>query len=293
MNGIIIKAISGFYYVFFDGQIYECKARGNFRKAEVSPVVGDRVEFSLISDNHGIVEKILDRKNLLSRPIIANIDKLFIISAYKTPSPDLLMIDRLTAVCAYHNIEPIVVFNKCDMGDFSEFEKIYTNSGFKTYVVSAENNIGLDGIVLELKDCISAFSGNSGVGKSSILNAVFSDFSLKTGEVSEKLGRGRHTTRHTELYPHKYGGFVADTPGFSSFEVDNTDYDFKLHLAECFPEFNEYSDLCRFVGCSHTCEKGCAVLEAVNDGIIEKSRHSSYKSIYDELKDLKQWQSNK
>lgn len=275
--------------MFSDEIIYECKARGNFRKAEVSPVVGDSVEFSVISENRGVVEKILPRKNLLVRPIIANIDKLFIISSYKTPAPDLLIIDRLTAVCAYNNIEPIIVFNKCDMGDFSEFKRIYESSGFKTYVVSAEKNIGLDGIISELRGCISAFSGNSGVGKSSILNSVFPDLTLKTGEVSERLGRGRHTTRHTELYPHKYGGYVADTPGFSSFEVDNSDYDFKLHLAECFPEFNEYVDSCRFTGCSHTCEKGCAVLEAVVSGAIEKSRHNSYKTIYDELKDLKQW----
>ena len=289
MCGIIIKAISGFYYVFSNEIIFECKARGNFRKAEVSPVVGDSVEFSVISENKGVVEKILPRKNLLVRPIIANIDKLFIISSYKTPAPDLLIIDRLTAVCAYNNIEPIIVFNKCDMGDFSEFKRIYESSGFKTYVVSAENNVGLDGITDELVGCTSAFSGNSGVGKSSILNAVFPDLTLKTGEVSEKLGRGRHTTRHTELYPHKYGGFVADTPGFSSFEVDNSDYDFKIHLAECFLEFNEYVDFCRFTGCSHTCEKGCAVLDAVAKGNIEKSRHNSYKTIYDELKDLKQW----
>lgn len=293
MHGIIIKAISGFYYVFSNGKTYECKARGNFRKAEVSPVVGDRVEFSVIDGEKGVVEKILERKNILVRPVIANIDKLFIISSYKTPAPDLLIIDRLTAVCAYHNIEPVIVFNKCDMGDFSEFEKIYINSGFKTYVVSAEKNIGMDKIIGELNNCIGAFSGNSGVGKSSILNAVFPEFSLKTGEVSEKLGRGRHTTRHTELYPHKYGGFIADTPGFSSFEADNSDYDFKLHLAECFPEFSQYADFCKFTGCSHTCEKGCAVLEAVDKGSIEESRHNSYKMIYDELKDLKQWNSNK
>ena len=293
MEGVILKAISGFYYVNCNDKIYECKARGNFRKMEVSPVVGDRVRFSATDEQHGVVESIFERKNILSRPIIANIDKLFIVSSYKTPSPDTLLIDRLTAVCVYNNIEPIIIFNKCDMGDFSEIASIYRNSGFKTYVVSAQKQIGIDNLKEEFKEGISAFAGNSGVGKSSIINAVFGDYFLKTGEVSEKLGRGRHTTRHTEIYRHNLGGYIADTPGFSSFDAPITDYNFKLKLSDCFPEFNEYSDKCRFSTCSHTCEKGCAVIAAVNEGLIEPTRHDSYKMLYDNVKDLKEWSSNK
>ena len=218
---------------------------------------------------------------------------MFIVSSYKTPSPDTLLIDRLTAVCVYNNIEPIIIFNKCDMGDFSEIASIYRNSGFKTYVVSAQKQIGIDNLKEEFKEGISAFAGNSGVGKSSIINAVFGDYFLKTGEVSEKLGRGRHTTRHTEIYRHNLGGYIADTPGFSSFDAPITDYNFKLKLSDCFPEFNEYSDKCRFSTCSHTCEKGCAVIAAVNEGLIEPTRHDSYKMLYDNVKDLKEWSSNK
>ena len=292
MTGVILKAISGFYYVSNDGQVYECKARGNFRNNQVSPMVGDKVEFTVTQDLFGVVEKVFERKNLLTRPLIANMDKIFIVSSYTVPSPDTLMIDRLTAIAVFHGIEPIIVFNKCDMGDFTDFEKIYKNSGFKTYVVSAKDGIGIDELKNETKNCISAFIGNSGVGKSSILNAVFGDLQLKTGEVSKKLGRGRHTTRHTELFPHGFGGFVADTPGFSSLEaMSENSYDFKMNLAESFADFDEFLGGCRFTSCTHTCEKGCAVLEAVGKGLIEESRHKSYKTMFDELKDIKPWNS--
>lgn len=294
MTGRIIKAIAGFYYVALEDGVIECKARGNFRRQGITPLVGDFAEITLTDNLHGIVEKIIERKNSLSRPSIANIDKLFIVSSYSTPSPDLLMIDRLTAMCCYHNIEPIIVFNKSDMGDFSEYVSLYKKSGFKCFSVSALTGEGIENISNELVDCASAFSGNSGVGKSSLLNALFGDeLNLKTGEVSDKLGRGRHTTRHTELYRHKLGGFVADTPGFSSVESDNTNYDFKERLAECFPDFEGFTDNCKFTTCTHTCEKGCGVLEAVKSGEIPKSRHDSYVALFEELKDLKQWNAKK
>lgn len=293
MNGLIVRAISSFYYVDCEDRIYECKARGNFRKTGISPVVGDRVSFSLTDGEHGIVESVEKRKNILNRPIIANIDKLFIVSSYSVPKPDTLMIDRLTAVCLFNNIEPIIVFNKCDMGDFENYKKIYNNSGFKTYIVSALTNEGIKDIKSEVQNCISAFAGNSGVGKSSILNAVFGELSLKTGEVSDKLGRGRHTTRHTQLFKTEYGGYVADTPGFSSIEVEDNTYEFKVHLAESFPDISKFADTCKFTTCTHTCEKGCGVLKAVEDGKLEKSRHNSYKQIFYELKDVKKWNSDK
>ncbi len=291
-KGILIKAISGFYYVACDGNVYECKARGNFRKAGVSPVVGDTVKFALTDDAHGIVEEIEKRKNLFNRPLVANIDKLFIVSAYTTPAPDTLMIDRLTALAIYNNIEPIIVFNKADMGSFDEFYKIYTNAGFKTYVVSAKDNVGIDLLKKEMRDCVCAFSGNSGVGKSSILNALFPDLHLKTGEVSDKLGRGRHTTRHTELFFVGDGAYVVDTPGFSTVDTNEDLYDFKLALPECFPEFNDFLGCCKFTSCSHTTEKGCAVIEALREGKIQESRHQNYVSLVNELKDVTSW-SNK
>ncbi len=289
MTGILIKAISGFYYVSCDGNVYECKARGNFRKAGVSPVVGDIVEFSLTDNTHGIVEKICERKNLFNRPLVANVDKLFIVSAYTTPAPDTLMIDRLTALAVYNNIEPIIVFNKADMGSFDEFYSIYSKAGFKTYVVSAKDNVGIDNLKAEMRDSVCAFSGNSGVGKSSILNALFPELQLKTGEVSDKLGRGRHTTRHTELFFVGDGAYVVDTPGFSTVDTNEDLYDFKLSLANCFPDFSEYLGGCKFTSCSHVTEKGCAVVEAVRSGEIQKSRHDSYVALIEELKDVTAW----
>ncbi len=288
MQGIILKAISGFYYVECDGSLYECKARGRFRNEKLVPLVGDRVEITLDGDK-GTVDTVLPRRNELSRPPLANIDKLFIISSAQTPTPNALLIDRLTALCAYKNIEPIIVFNKNDLDDLSSWCSIYRNAGFKTISCSAKNGEGIDEIREELKNSISAFSGNSGAGKSSLLNILFKELKLSTGEVSEKLGRGRHTTRHCELFKHEFWGYVADTPGFSSLEPDKEDLAFKESLADCFIEFGDYSGLCLFADCSHIGEKGCAICEAVKRGDIEKSRHASYLTIYEELKDLKAW----
>lgn len=289
MNGIIIKALSGFYYVSYKEEIYECKARGSFRKSGVSPLVGDSVEFSKTENDKGIIEKILERKNSLIRPPVANIDKLFIVSSFTLPTPNTLIIDKMTVIARRNNIEPIIVFNKCDMGDFSELKGVYTDAGFKTYVVSADTGEGMKELENELKGSISAFTGNSGVGKSSILNNLFGSDFIATGEISEKLGRGRHTTRHTQLYILPFGGFVADTPGFSSLEIDSFDYTLKEQLAEYFEDFEPFCDDCKFTGCTHTKEKGCAVIEAVKDKKIAQSRHDSYIQLFDDLKDLKPW----
>lgn len=289
MTGIIIKALSGFYYVKSGDKIYNCKARGNFRKSGVSPLVGDRVKISALEDLTGTVDEIEPRKTELLRPPVANIEKLFILSSFENPAPNTLIIDKLTVLARHNGIEPIIIFNKSDMGDFGKFEEIYKKSGFKTFVISAANGIGLDMLKRELKDSISAFTGNSGVGKSSVLNAILGEELIATGEVSEKLGRGRHTTRHTQIYPLPFGGFVADTAGFSSIETGN-DYTLKEDLINCFEDFSDFVSGCRFTSCSHTKEKGCAVIEAVKNGEIMKSRHESYVTLYDELKNLKEWQ---
>ena len=293
MNGLIIKALSSFYYVEANGDVYECKARGNFRKSGFSPLVGDRVEIEVLDAKHGVINSILPRKNALKRPNVANIDKLFIVSSFSTPAPNTYIIDKMTAIARYNDIEPIIVFNKADMGDFSKYEQIYNNAGFKTYVVSAQNGNGMDMLIAELKDSVSAFTGNSGVGKSSILNYLFGNKNIATGDVSEKLGRGRHTTRHIEAYKLDCNGFVVDTPGFSAIEHDADDYNFKDCLAECFYDFGDNIFGCKFTSCSHTKESGCKVIEAVQNGKIEPSRHKSYIEIFEELKDLKAWKTTK
>ena len=293
MTGIIIKALSGFYYISYEDKVYTCKARGSFRKSGISPLVGDKVEFSLSDDGNGMVDSILERKNCLERPPVANIEKLFIVSSYETPAPNTLVIDKMTVIALHNGIEPIIVFNKCDMGDFKEWVEIYEKAGFKTYVVSASSGEGMDKLETELVGCTSAFTGNSGVGKSSILNYWLGEGTINTGEISEKLGRGRHTTRHTELYPLPFGGFVADTPGFSSLDIDLFDYSLKENLSDYFVEFEDLSPMCRFSGCTHIKEKGCAVIDAVDSGVIPKSRHESYKELFDSMKDLKPWNSKK
>lgn len=293
MTGIITKALSGFYYVDCEGTIYTCKARGSFRKSGISPFVADRVNFTADTVDTGVIEEILPRKTCLSRPPVANIEKLFILSSFESPAPNSLVIDKMTVIARHNGIEPIIVFNKCDMGDFGPWERIYRAAGFKTFVISAATGVGLEELKAELKDSISAFTGNSGVGKSSVLNSLFGDNIIATGYVSQKLGRGRHTTRHTQIYPLSFGGYVADTPGFSAIEIDRSDYSLKEKLADYFYEFEPYRSDCRFENCNHIKEKGCAVREAVEKGEIEKSRYNSYITLFEELKDLKEWEVKK
>ena len=290
MIGIIIKALSGFYYVECESLVYECKARGNFRKNGIAPLVGEKVEFEIIDEKYGVIDTVLQRKNVLKRPNIANIDKLFIVSSYSTPAPNSYIIDKITAIAEYNNIEPIIVFNKSDMGDFSDWQRIYNNAGFKTCVVSAASGEGMQALIEELTDCVSAFTGNSGVGKSSILNFLLGDDIIATGSVSEKLGRGRHTTRHNQAYKLSFGGFVIDTPGFSALEYDSSDYNFKENLPHYFRDFENVIYDCKFSSCTHTKENGCAVINAVKNGDIEETRHNSYIQLFEELKDLKPWE---
>lgn len=295
MRGILRKIIAGFCYVEADNMIYECKLRGGMRRHGTGIFAGDNVVFSPIDDSHGVIEKTENRKNMLIRPPLANIDRLVIVSSHNTPAPNSLIIDRLTAIACSKDIEPIIVFNKCDLGDMSEWSSIYENAGLKTFTVSAMIDSTIESLKEYLLDFsgITAFTGNSGVGKSSILNTVFPDLKLKTGDVSDKLGRGRHTTRQVELYKLESGGYIADTPGFSSLDLQRSEFLSKDILPDCFPEFRKYLGECKFNSCSHTCEKGCAVISALNEGKIEMSRYENYKNLYSEVKDVKEWEIKK
>ena len=290
----IVKALSGFYYVQrSDGSVLRCRARGKFRKTGISPLVGDLVEVRLLEDGSGMVWEIGQRRNAFSRPAVANIDLMVMIASAAVPRTDPYLIDRMTAVAALKNCEAVVVFNKTDLASPGDMQHIYERAGIRALSVSAETGEGIADLIPILRGKLSAFTGNSGVGKSGILNVLDPACAISTGEISEKLGRGRHTTRHVELYQLSCGAQVVDTPGFSSFDSEELDLELKEHLAESFLEFRPFLDQCRFVGCSHTREKGCAVLQAVREGQISPSRHASYLRLWDELKDLKEWNQRK
>lgn len=293
IEGRIQKALSGFYYVDTGSEVLTCRARGKFRKDGVSPLVGDRVEVRELGNGEGFVERICPRKNAFARPAVANIDQLVIIGSGAIPKTDPFLIDRVAAIAALKGCEAIILLNKCDLDRADDLYDLYRAAGFQTLRVSAETGEGLEELKPLIAGKLSAFTGNSGVGKSSILNALDPAFDLKVGEISEALGRGRHTTRHVELFKLSCGAEIVDSPGFSSFETDELNLEWKRRLPETFREFAPYLGQCRFVGCSHTKEKGCAVLEAVRRGDIQKKRHESYLRLYEELKPLKDWQENK
>ena len=290
LEGLVRKGIGGFYTVETPEGIYTCTARGKFRKARISPYAGDRVRILGEEDGTGALEEILPRKNFLVRPPIANIDQLFIVTSLRDPSPDPLILDKTIAAAELEQIAPVLVLTKTDLDDASPLQEIYSVAGIPCFAVSSVTGEGVDQVGALLEGRISAFTGNSGVGKSTLLNALFPDLQLKTGEISQKLGRGRHTTREVELYKLEGGGYVADTPGFSTFDIERYRMTDKEKLAFGFREFAPYLGQCQFSSCSHTCEKGCAVLRAVEEGEIAPSRHRSYVAMYQEIKDVKQWQ---
>ena len=290
-TGIIIKITGGFYYVEAADSVYECKARGVFRKRGTSPLVGDIVDITVPDDGYCSVDKIHDRRNSLVRPALANLDNLMIISSVKEPDVNLYLIDKMTAAAVNKEITPIVVFSKSDLAQTDDLVEIYRKVSLPVFSFSSVDNRGLDEIKAVLKDKVTAFCGNSGVGKSTLLNALFPELSLQTGEISDKLGRGRHTTRTVELFK-KHGGYIADTPGFSTVDIERFELIRKDELKFAFPEFDRYFGTCQFNSCNHVCEKGCRVLEAVEEGIIPRSRHDSYVRMYNEVKDIKEWQIN-
>lgn len=288
LEGIILKGIGGFYYVEAANSIYCCKARGLFRKQEITPLAGDRVIISLGEMDDNTIEEILPRSNFLLRPPVANAGRLIIVSSVTAPSPAPRLIDKLTAIAVDKEIEPIIVFSKSDLSDTSKFTEIYKKTGIPVFSVSAVTGEGSGELKEMISDKINVFTGNSGVGKSSILNILDIGVSLKTGEISPKLGRGRHTTREVELF--KSGsGYIVDTPGFSALETGGSEIISKENLPYCFPEFLPYLGKCKFSTCSHTCDMGCKILEAVEKGEIHESRHESYKAMYDEVKDIGDW----
>ena len=287
INGKIIKGIGGFYYVDTENGLYECRARGIFRKNKITPLVGDRVSISVVDEENkkGVVEEIEERDTELVRPPIANVDKALIVFAIKNPSPNLSLLDRFIVLAEKENLEIVIVFTKVDLdadGELlAELKSIYEVSGYKVISVSNKLKLNIDKIKEELKENTVVFAGPSGVGKSSLLNEVDKNFELKTGEVSDKIKRGKHTTRHAELLKLECGGMVADTPGFSSLTLDDID---ESELKEYFIEFDKY-DECRFGSrCIHENEPSCAVKEAVENGDISKKRYESYIQLLNEIR---------
>lgn len=284
-----MKALSGFYYVRLPQGLVECKLRGKLRREKITPMVGDWVECS-IQGEKGMVEAILPRKNSFIRPAVANLDALVVLCANVNPITEPYLIDRITAIAGNQSVPVILLVNKCDLDPGDDLMDIYTTAGYQVIRTSAENGIGMEELRQAITGKIVAFTGNSGVGKSSVLNKLSENLDIKTGEVSEKLGRGRHTTRHVELYPLDETTYVADTPGFSSFDTERMDLVLKENLQYAFPDFAPFLGDCQFNDCAHLKEPGCTVLEALERGDISKSRHDSYRRLYEKAKELKPWE---
>ena len=291
-TGRIVRSLSGFYEVqTADGSI-TCRGRGSLRRTGESPLTGDLVEIS-VEKGKGMVEKILPRKNSFVRPAVANIDALVVFAANVNPVTEPFLIDRVAAIAGDREVPVILCINKCDLDPAVDLKRIYSNAGFPVICASAETGEGVEELRQLIKGKLTAFTGNSGVGKSSMLNALCPELSLATGEVSEKLGRGRHTTRHVELYNLGEDTFVADTPGFSSFDTDQMDVMLKENLQYAFPDFGRHLGGCQFHDCTHRKEPGCAVRSAVATGELESTRYDSYLKLYEKASQIKQWELDK
>lgn len=289
-EGIIIKALSGFYYVKTSEGIVACKARGRFRLDGTSPLVGDRVQLRIDADGSGRVDSVFERKNFFIRPAVANIDTLVFIAANVNPVTDPFLIDRVAVIAHEAGCELVICVNKVDLNAGDELYDIFTAAGYAVVRTSAETGEGAAELRRILRGKVCALTGNSGVGKSSILNILLPGAAIPTGEVSEHLGRGKHTTRHVELYPLGDDTYVADTPGFASFEIQMMQTIAKEDLQFDFPEFAPYIGKCRFADCAHLKEPGCAIREALESGAIGKSRYSSYVRLYDLTAKQKPWE---
>jgi len=290
-EGIVYKAMSGFYYVQSSSGTTECRARGRFRLEKSTPLVGDHVKFTPTDPGKGILTDVMQRKNSFVRPPLANIDMMVIIASGAVPVTDTFLIDRMTAIAADSDCEPVICINKIDLNPAKMLYNIYSKSGFTVIRTSAVTGAGIDKLVSTIKGSVCAFTGNSGVGKSSILNAIDPDFKISVGEISKKLGRGRHTTRHVELYKLSCGALIADTPGFSSFDTDQLTV--KEELQNLFRDIGTLAGNCRFLDCAHINEPDCAVLTALEAGYLQKSRHDSYVRLYEQALEYKEWEHRK
>lgn len=285
----IIKALSGFYYVQTEDGVVECRARGRFRRQDQSPLVGDFVRITRQGDK-GVLEALLPRKNAFIRPAVANIDQLVVLASCAIPVTEPFLIDRVLAIAQLQNVPALVVVNKDDLAPAQPLAEIYRRAGVPVLVTSAETGEGIEALREALAGKLSCLTGNSGVGKSSLLNHACPQLQLPVGEVSEKLGRGRHTTRHIELYSLGSNTFVADTPGFSAFDTERMELVHKEQLQYAFPEFAPYLGHCQFPDCAHRKEPGCAVRKALAEGKIGQTRYSSYERLYELASQLKEWE---
>lgn len=292
MQGKIVKGISGFYYVHVvESGIYECKAKGIFRQQKMKPLVGDDVEIDIISEEKktGNVAAILPRKNALIRPAVANVDQALLIFAAASPNPNFNLLDRFLVMMGRQDVPVILCFNKCDLiteEQKQEIASIYEASGCKILFVSAKKELGLNALQEILEGKTTTVAGPSGVGKSSLINLLAPEACMETGEISKKIERGRHTTRHAELIQLKGDGYIMDTPGFSSLYLPEME---KEELQDCYPEFAAFEPYCRFQGCSHISEPDCGVKEALTEGKIHLVRYENYCQLYGELKDRKKY----
>jgi len=288
-QGRIVRSLSGFYDVQTPSGVVTCRGRGVLRKGNQSPLTGDLVEIT-VEQGRGMVEKILPRKNRFIRPAVANMDALVVFAANVNPVTEPYLIDRVAAIAGDQDVEVYLCLNKCDLDPAIDLERIYKNAGFSVIQASAQTGQGVGELRKLIDGKFTAFTGNTGVGKSSMLNALCPGLSLPTGEVSEKLGRGRHTTRHVELFCLGENTYVADTPGFSSFDTDQMDVLLKENLQYAFPDFGSFLGACQFHDCSHRLEPGCAVRAASQGGKIEPTRYESYLRLYEKAAQIKQWE---
>lgn len=292
MNGKIIKGIAGFYYVHVpDMGVYECKAKGIFRKENQKPVVGDDVDMDIINEENkkGNIAKILPRRNQLIRPAVANISQAVVIFSVVKPEPNLALLDRFLIMMEQQNIPCRICFNKADLATKEQIESLqkeYEASGYPVLFVSAKEQTGLEELRKWLADKTSTVAGPSGVGKSSLINRLQDEVCMETGNISEKIERGKHTTRHAQLISLGENSYIMDTPGFSSLEIPKME---KEDLRFCYPEFTEYENTCKYLGCMHVSEPGCAVKEALAEGVIGKNRYANYVQFFDELKNRKKY----
>jgi ribosome biogenesis GTPase len=286
IDGVIVKGVGGRYCVRAEGTVYDCGARGKFRNQSLTPMVGDMVEISVDGTDCSI-ENIRPRKTMLVRPAVANIEQLVIVAALSAPQPNLELVDNFLLIGEVIGINILLCLNKTDLTEAGEIKEIYEKAGYRVVCTSAALSEGIEELREAIRGKITAFAGNSGVGKSSILNALGLTVKMETGEISKKIQRGKHTTRHVELLSLPSGGLVLDTPGFSTFELPNVR---AQDLERYFPEFAPYLGKCRFRGCSHTSEPDCTVLSALSDGAISQHRHGSYVKMYNELKKIKEWE---